>query len=162
VHLAKSTIKTHYKAGNIFVGFFWQPGAKGFLELPGFEIRTLRFPAWPDWKFSLKIWRMPGMCANYTTNVMNLLHIRNVSFCDLSSPVGRGGWVVFKTTFLIEWENVNDRSVRPLTDLLIRSGRVNCIHPCLILFAFASIEKADFSLHGKVNHFPRGMIQLQV
>jgi len=43
--LQNQSLKAHYKAGNIFVGFFWQPGVKGCLELPGLEFRTLRFPA---------------------------------------------------------------------------------------------------------------------
>jgi len=33
--LRNKSLKAHYKVGNIFVGFFWQPGVKGCLEVRG-------------------------------------------------------------------------------------------------------------------------------
>jgi len=42
--LRNQSFKAQSKAGNIFVGFFLQPGVKGCLEPAGFKPWSLRFP----------------------------------------------------------------------------------------------------------------------
>jgi len=42
--LWNQSLEARYKAGNVFVGFFWQHGVKACLELLWFESQTLRFP----------------------------------------------------------------------------------------------------------------------